>query len=62
MLEVKSWFRGKQYVVETGQVLPEMLEEIFIEQAIDTMAELGRVSPAVNPISSAKVWLCLYEN
>ena len=62
VLEVKSWFRGKKYMVETGQVLPAMLEAIFIEPAIDTMAELGRVNPAVNPISSAKVWLFLYEN
>jgi hypothetical protein len=37
-------------VVETLKLLPEMPDPIFIAQAIDQMAQLGRINHAVNPV------------
>ena len=48
--DLKAWFRGRKYVVETLKLLPEMPDPIFIAQAIDQMAQLGRVNHAVNPV------------
>jgi hypothetical protein len=50
VIDLKAWFRSKKYVVETLQLLPEMPEAIFIEQAIARMAELGRVNHVANPV------------
>jgi putative transposase len=47
--DLKAWFRGRKYVVETLKLLPEMPDAIFIEQVVSQMAALGRVNPAVNP-------------
>jgi len=41
--DLKAWFRGRKYVVETLKLLPEMPEPIFIDQAIAQVAALGRV-------------------
>ena len=48
--DLKAWFRGRKYVVETLKLLPEMPDPIFIARAIDQMAQLGRVNHAVNPV------------
>ena len=48
--DLKAWFRSRKYVVETLKLLPEMPDPIFIAQAIDHMAQLGRVNYAVNPV------------
>jgi putative transposase len=48
--DLKAWFRSRKYVVETLKLLPEMPDPIFIAQAIDQMAQLGRVNHAVNPV------------
>jgi len=48
--DLKAWFRSRKYVVETLQLLPEMPDPIFITQAIDQMAQLGRVNHVVNPV------------
>jgi putative transposase len=48
--DLKAWFRSRKYVVETLKLLPEMPEPIFIAQAIDQMAQLGRVNHTVNPV------------
>ena len=48
--DLKAWFRSRKYVVETLKLLPEMPDPIFIAQAIDQMAQLGRINHAVNPI------------
>src|SRR6266478_1210342 len=50
MNDLKAWFRSRKYVVETLKLLPEMPDPIFIAQAIDQMAQLGRVNHAVNPV------------
>lgn len=47
--DLKAWFRGRKYVVETLKLLPEMPDTIFIDQVVSQMAALGRVNPAVNP-------------
>src|SRR6266704_5052274 len=46
--DLKAWFRGRKYVVETLKLLPEMPEPIFIDQAIAQVAALGRVNHAIN--------------
>ena len=47
--DLKAWFRGRKYVVETLKLLPEMPDTICIEQVVSQIAELGRVNHAVNP-------------
>lgn len=47
--DLKAWFRGRKYVVETLKLLPEPPDSIFIDQVVVQMAELGRVNHAVNP-------------
>jgi putative transposase len=47
--DLKAWFRGRKYVVETLKLLPEMPDTICIEQIVSQIAELGRVNHAVNP-------------
>jgi putative transposase len=47
--DLKAWFRGRKYVVETLKLLPEMPDAIFIDQVVSQMAVLGRVNHAVNP-------------
>src|SRR5918993_1484300 len=44
--DLKAWFRGRKYVVETLKWLPEQLDSIFIDQVVSQMAELGRVNHA----------------
>jgi putative transposase len=46
--DLKAWFRGRKYVVETLKLLPEMPDSLFIDQVVSQMAELGRVNHAVN--------------
>jgi len=47
--DLKAWFRGRKYVVETLKLLPEMPDSLFIDQVVSQMAALGRVNHAVNP-------------
>jgi putative transposase len=47
--DLKAWFRGRKYVVETLKLLPEMPNALFIDQMVSQMAALGRVNHAVNP-------------
>jgi DDE superfamily endonuclease len=48
--DLKAWFRGQKYVVETLQWLPEPPDSIFIDQVVSKMAALGRVNHAVNSV------------
>jgi putative transposase len=48
--DLKAWFRGRKYVVETLKLLPEMFDPLFIEQVVSQMAALGRVNHAVDPV------------
>jgi putative transposase len=47
--DLKAWFRGRKYVVETLKLLPEAPDSIFIDQVVAQIAELGRVNHAANP-------------
>lgn len=47
--DLKAWFRGRKYVVETLKLLPEMPGSISIDQVVSQMAVLGRVNHVVNP-------------
>jgi hypothetical protein len=47
--DLKAWFRGRTYGVETLTLLPDMPEAIGIEQVVSQSAALGRVNHAVNP-------------
>jgi hypothetical protein len=47
--DLKAWFRGRKYVVETLKLLPEPPDSIFIDQVVAQIAELGRVNHAANP-------------
>jgi hypothetical protein len=47
--DLKAWFRGRKYLVETLKWLPEPPDAIFIDQVVRQRAELGRVNHAVNP-------------
>jgi len=42
--DLKAWWRGYTYVVETLKCLPEMPKAIFIEQIVAQVAELGRIN------------------
>ena len=46
--DLKAWFRGQKYVVETLKLLPAMPDSVFIDQVVSQIAELGRVNHAVN--------------
>jgi putative transposase len=46
--DLKAYFRGRKYAVETLKLLPEMPDSIFIDQVISQMAVLGRVNHAVH--------------
>jgi hypothetical protein len=46
--DLKAWFRGQKYVIETLKLLPVMPDSVFIDQVVSKMAELGRVNHAVN--------------
>jgi putative transposase len=48
--DLKTWFRSRQYVVETLKLLPEMPEPICIDQVIAQVAELGRINRPVPPV------------
>jgi hypothetical protein len=48
--DLKAWFRGQKYVVETLKLLPEPPDPFFIAQVVSKMAELGRVNHAVNSV------------
>jgi hypothetical protein len=48
--DLKAWFRGHTYVVETLKLLPEVPGSISIDQVVSQMAVLGRVNHAVNPV------------
>ena len=42
--DLKAWFRGRKYVVETLKRLPEIPDAILIDEVIAQVTELGRVN------------------
>jgi DDE superfamily endonuclease len=57
--DLKAWFRGQKYVVETLKLLPEPPDPIFIDHVVSKMAELGRINHAVNSVWTAKVLMLM---
>ena len=48
--DLKAWFRGQKYVVETLKLLPEPPDPFFIAHVVSKIAELGRVNHTVNSV------------
>ena len=48
--DLKAWFRGQKYVIETLKLLPEPPNSNFIDQVVSKMAALGRVNHAGNSV------------
>jgi len=48
--DLKAWFRGQQYVIDTLKLLPEPPDSNFIDQVVSKMAALGRVNHAGNSV------------
>jgi putative transposase len=48
--DLKAWFRGQKYVVETLKLLPEPPDPFFIDHVVSKIAELGRVNHTVNSV------------
>jgi len=44
--DLKSWFRGRKYALETLKCLPEIPESISIEQIIAHVTSLGQINHA----------------
>lgn len=47
--DLKAWFRGRKYVVETLKKLPEIPDAILIDEVIAQVSELGRVNHVHTP-------------
>lgn len=45
VLDLKAHFRGRRYVSETLNLLPEMPDPILLAQVFDTVAQLGSIHP-----------------
>ena len=48
--DLKAWFRGQKYVIDTLKLLPEPPDSNFIDQVVSKMAALGRVNHAGNSV------------
>ncbi len=46
--DLKAWWRGQRYVMETLKCLPEMPEPILMDQIVAQVAQLGRINPMEN--------------
>jgi putative transposase len=45
VLDLKAWYRGSKYVVETLKLLPEKPDEGLIGRIVEQVARLGRIHP-----------------
>lgn len=52
VLDLKAHFRGRRYVSETLNLLPEMPDPFLLAQVFDTVAQLGSIHP-VEPCFSS---------
>ncbi len=51
-LDLKAYYRGYRYVMETIQMLPQKPDGNFVSQLFRKVAALGRIHPANLPVSS----------
>jgi putative transposase len=42
--DLKAYFRGRKYVVETLKLLPQRPEPIFIDQIFANISQIGRIN------------------
>ncbi len=52
ILDLKALYRGYRYVTETIHLLPQKLDENLVSQLFHKVAALGRIHPAILPVSS----------
>jgi putative transposase len=52
ILDLKAYYRGYRYVTETIKMLPQKPDDNLVAQLFHKVAALGRIHPAVMPVSS----------
>lgn len=52
VLDLKAYYRGYRYVTETIQMLPQKPDDNLVSQLFHKVAALGRIHPAILPVSS----------
>jgi putative transposase len=52
ILDLKAYYRGYRYVIETIKILPQLSDENLVSQLFQKVAVLGRVHPAKSPVFS----------
>ena len=52
VLDLKAYYRGYRYVMETIQLLPQKPDDNLVSQLFQKVAALGRIHPVKMPVSS----------
>ena len=52
VLDLKAYYRGYRYVIETIQMLPQKPDDNLVSQLFYKVAALGRIHPVKQPVSS----------
>jgi len=52
ILDLKAYYRGYRYVMETIKILPQKPDDNLVSQLFQKVAALGRIHPAKTPVTS----------
>lgn len=52
ILDLKAYYRGYRYMIETIKILPQMPEQNLVSQLFQKVTALGRIHPAKSPVLS----------
>lgn len=52
ILDLKAYYRGYRYVMETIKTLPQLLDENLVSQLFQKVTALGRILSAKSPVFS----------
>jgi len=52
ILDLKAYYRGYRYVIETIKILPQIPDENLVSQLFQKVTALGRIHPAKSPVFS----------
>jgi len=52
VLDLKAYYRGYRYVIETIKILPQLPDENLVSQLFQKVTALGRIHPAKLPAFS----------
>lgn len=52
ILDLKAYYRGYRYVIETIKILPHLPDENLVSQLFQKVTALGRIHPAKTPVLS----------